>query len=271
MSPFVQELASVISILLGTIVLTSWAMWILLRPSGDTKTKDFAQESAKDGLTRCVMENNELKNTIKRLERENKVLMSAGYGHKPGSSAEKVEGRAEEPEAKDEENNSAENLVELDAGTSVPEEEAVQEEAVQEEVAELLEVDSIETESAVEELPGEETETGLHKLTDEAEKKKIADYLATVEKATERQKEEIKKLESWKQSGPYRDDNLKVIRGIGPHMEKMLKKAGITSYKQISKFSEEDIRLVSDAIGSFPRRINREQWVEQAKKLAKKT
>ena len=75
-----QELVSFISILAGVVVLTSWVMWILLRPSGDNKAKDFAQESAKDGLTRCVMENNELKNSIKRLERENKVLMSAGYG-----------------------------------------------------------------------------------------------------------------------------------------------------------------------------------------------
>ncbi len=49
-------------------------MWILFRPSGDNKVKDFAQESAKDGLTRCVIENNDLKNTIKRLEREVREL-----------------------------------------------------------------------------------------------------------------------------------------------------------------------------------------------------
>ena len=261
MSPFVQELVSFISILAGVVVLTSWVMWILFRPSGDSKVKDFAQESAKDGLTRCVMENNELKNVVKRLERENKVLMSAGYGHKSESSVEKDE----KVETKVEEQVKEERL-------KVKEEELKTKELA--DMSGLLDADSIgiepvAVEQAAERLHEQKTEPALQKITDEPEKKKIADYMASVEKATERQKEEIKKVESWKESGPHGDDDLKKIRGIGPHIEKMLKKAGITSYQQISEFSEEDIRLVSDAIGSFPRRINREQWVEQAKELVR--
>ena len=88
MSPFIQELISFISLMLGVIVLTAWVMWVLLRPSGDTKVKDFAEKSARDGLTQSVMENNELKNKITRLERENRVLMAAGYGKKNGGQKE---------------------------------------------------------------------------------------------------------------------------------------------------------------------------------------
>src|SRR5210317_1858624 len=103
MSPFVQELVSILSIIIGVIVLTAWVMWILLRPSGDSKAQDFARESARNGLTRCVMENNELQNKITRLERELKVLMSAGYGHKTASRAAEGQVKDEEIKIKDEE------------------------------------------------------------------------------------------------------------------------------------------------------------------------
>jgi predicted flap endonuclease-1-like 5' DNA nuclease len=275
MSPFVQELVSFISILAGVVVLTSWVMWVLFRPSGDSKVKDFAQESAKDGLTRCVIENNELKNTVKRLERENKVLMSAGYGktvEERGKVKEEETEQVKEEKSEEERGKVKGERVETkDEGLEIKDEGLkIENEGVQiEEMAGLLDVDSIETEPVVEEALDEELEPTVHKITDEAEKKKIVDYMANVEKTTERQKEEIKKIESWKESGPHSDDNLKMIRGIGPHIEKMLKKAGITSYKQIASFNEEDIRLVSDAIGSFPRRISRELWVEQAKGLVR--
>ena len=87
-----QELVSFISIMLGTVVLTAWVMWILFRPSGDNKVEEFATRSARDGLTEAVMENNELKNKVIRLERELKVLMSAGYS-----------GKSEDQEQEDEE------------------------------------------------------------------------------------------------------------------------------------------------------------------------
>ena len=57
-----------------------------------------------------------------------------------------------------------------------------------------------------------------------------------------------------------------VVRG-NEKTKLMLKKAGITSYQQIAEFTEQDIRRVSDEIGSFPRRIKREAWIKQARML----
>jgi len=79
--------------------------------------------------------------------------------------------------------------------------------------------------------------------------------------------EEEKALEK---PGKYPDDDLRKIKGIGPHLEGKLKKAGISSYQQIAEFTDEDIAQISRQIGFFPRRINRDRWVEQARVLVGK-
>jgi predicted flap endonuclease-1-like 5' DNA nuclease len=111
------------------------------------------------------------------------------------------------------------------------------------------------------------------KIQDEAERKKIDDFLARIAEKSESQKKSIQSLnpdetdESDEKSHQYPDDSLRKIKGIGPHLEHQLKKIGITSYQQIAEFDDDEIRWVSEEIGSFPRRIKREGWVEQARKL----
>lgn len=61
------------------------------------------------------------------------------------------------------------------------------------------------------------------------------------------------------------DDDLKRIRGIGPVLEGLLKSKGIISYRQVALFGEEDIKHVAEAIGSFPGRILKDNWVESAR------
>jgi len=61
-------------------------------------------------------------------------------------------------------------------------------------------------------------------------------------------------------------DDLKVIKGIGPVIEKALNAQGINQYRQIANFSEADVSWVNDHL-DFAGRIEREQWIEQAKKL----
>ena len=68
---------------------------------------------------------------------------------------------------------------------------------------------------------------------------------------------------------PKEKDDLKRIKGIGPVMEKTLNKLGITSFKQIAGFAQLDIRRVSDAIETFPGRIERDDWVGGAKEQYK--
>lgn len=65
------------------------------------------------------------------------------------------------------------------------------------------------------------------------------------------------------------NDDLTKIYGIGPKFSSMLNKMDITSYAQIAKFTKDDIRVVSSALGSFSDRIERDDWVAGAKKVMK--
>ncbi len=62
-------------------------------------------------------------------------------------------------------------------------------------------------------------------------------------------------------------DDLKVLSGVGPALEKKLHAEGITTFAQIAAWTEADIEAFGEKL-SFKGRIEREGWVEQAKKLA---
>ncbi len=62
-------------------------------------------------------------------------------------------------------------------------------------------------------------------------------------------------------------DDLKRIRGIGVLIEKKLNSMGVTGYDQIANWSAGDIERVSQVL-DFKGRIERENWVEQARILA---
>lgn len=61
-------------------------------------------------------------------------------------------------------------------------------------------------------------------------------------------------------------DDLKLISGVGPVIEKRLNESGIYHFRQVAKFEQRDIDLVNDAI-SFPGRIERDEWIAQAQNL----
>lgn len=63
----------------------------------------------------------------------------------------------------------------------------------------------------------------------------------------------------------HQKDDLKLISGIGPFIEKKLNNLGIYTYEQISEFSPDTIHRVTDAIEFFPGRIERDHWVDQAR------
>ena len=62
-------------------------------------------------------------------------------------------------------------------------------------------------------------------------------------------------------------DDLTVIKGIGPFIEKRLNMVGIYTIKQISEFTPETIEQVTKAIEFFPNRMIRDNWVGQAQRL----
>lgn len=65
---------------------------------------------------------------------------------------------------------------------------------------------------------------------------------------------------------PAKDD-LKLIHGIGPSIEKKLNALGIYSFRQISEFTSRTIDEITEAIKFFPGRIERDNWVSQARNL----
>lgn len=64
-------------------------------------------------------------------------------------------------------------------------------------------------------------------------------------------------------------DDLKLISGVGPKLEKMLNKTGVYYFRQICNWKKADVKMVNDKLGAFPGRIERDEWVKQACKLAK--
>ena len=62
-------------------------------------------------------------------------------------------------------------------------------------------------------------------------------------------------------------DDLKRIRGIGVLIERKLNSLGVVSYEQIANWTAEDVAEISRKL-DFKGRIERENWVEQARILA---
>ena len=63
-------------------------------------------------------------------------------------------------------------------------------------------------------------------------------------------------------------DDLKALSGVGPALEKKLHESGVTTFAQIAAWTEKDVAEMDEKL-AFKGRIEREGWVEQAKKLAK--
>jgi predicted flap endonuclease-1-like 5' DNA nuclease len=62
-------------------------------------------------------------------------------------------------------------------------------------------------------------------------------------------------------------DDLKLIKGIGAVLESKLNQLGIFNFSQIMAFDEETAEKINEAIGFFPGRILRDDWIGQAARL----
>ncbi len=70
-----------------------------------------------------------------------------------------------------------------------------------------------------------------------------------------------------KENAPASTDNLTEINDIGPVIEGKLQAMGITTFAQIAALKAKEIEEIDTQL-SFKGRIEREEWVSQAKKLA---
>ncbi len=64
-------------------------------------------------------------------------------------------------------------------------------------------------------------------------------------------------------------DDLKLIWGVGPKLEAMLHKMGVFHFDQVASWTKKELAWVDSSLEGFHGRAIRDEWVKQAKKLAK--
>ncbi|NMD06744.1 MAG: NADH-quinone oxidoreductase subunit NuoE, partial [Phyllobacteriaceae bacterium] len=63
-------------------------------------------------------------------------------------------------------------------------------------------------------------------------------------------------------------DDLKLIWGVGPALEKLLNKIGVWHFDQVASWSAKELAWVDEKLEGFKGRAKRDEWIKQAKKLA---
>ena len=109
-------------------------------------------------------------------------------------------------------------------------------------------------------VESEKIKANSHKIIETSQKKLEA-------KEDEFEKKKRLLLNSIGKVSASEKDDLKQIRGIGPFIEKKLHQIGVYTIKQIASFKKEDITGATELIKYFPGRIERDEWVFQAKEL----
>jgi NADH-quinone oxidoreductase subunit E len=66
---------------------------------------------------------------------------------------------------------------------------------------------------------------------------------------------------------PVQPDRLQAIAGIGPVLERVLNELGIYRFGQLARLTPDNIEWLASRIDWFPQRIQREDWVGQARRL----
>ena len=103
-----------------------------------------------------------------------------------------------------------------------------------------------------------------------AERRRLFDQIARSRAETARYRQLVIDLEDNAPStlfGPGAPDDLKLVVGIGPVLERMLHQLGVTTFRQVAFWSERDIDEFDAKLHEFPGRIRRDEWVTQARSL----
>jgi predicted flap endonuclease-1-like 5' DNA nuclease len=63
-------------------------------------------------------------------------------------------------------------------------------------------------------------------------------------------------------------DDLQLIRGIGPRFESQLRAMGITTLQSVAHWTATDVARVAEQLSIQPARIERDAWIDQARALS---
>ncbi|MEM8649419.1 MAG: helix-hairpin-helix domain-containing protein [Pseudomonadota bacterium] len=123
--------------------------------------------------------------------------------------------------------------------------------------------EEVETPAEAEEETGEEETEKEVPANEEAE----AEETGEEQEAEAEEKQDSKASEDKKPSKRKTKDDLTRIKGIGPVIERKLNAIGVESYSQIASWRKLDRDAFSEKL-SFKGRIERDNWVPQARVLA---
>ncbi len=73
-------------------------------------------------------------------------------------------------------------------------------------------------------------------------------------------------LKEAREGGP---DDLKLIKGVGPKLEELLHKLGFFHFDQVAEWTDEEVAWVDVNLEGFKGRVSRDEWVAQARILAR--
>jgi predicted flap endonuclease-1-like 5' DNA nuclease len=119
-------------------------------------------------------------------------------------------------------------------------------------------------------LPMDASPAAAQFAAHEAERGRLEGELAQARAETARYRALIVDIENNAPSplmGPGAPDDLKLIVGVGPVLERMLHQLGVTTFRQVAYWSERDIDEFDAKLHEFPGRIRRDGWVTQGRAL----
>ena len=91
--------------------------------------------------------------------------------------------------------------------------------------------------------------------------------LPAVEPATALSEAPTAEIPAVAPAGAAGADDLRALRGVGRSIERILNDQGITTYRQLAELDGAELERVRAALPDFRARIEREDWVGQAREL----
>lgn len=96
----------------------------------------------------------------------------------------------------------------------------------------------------------------------------LQDRLAHLHQVILEKEARIAALSATAQASPGGPDDLTLIKGIGPKIAAILHGLGITTFRDIAEFTDDDVRRVGEHLPVYGGRIADDHWIEQARAFA---
>ena len=118
----------------------------------------------------------------------------------------------------------------------------------------------------VAEVAGSDAKTAAKPVRGTVAPKPKTDVKAQSGTATQAKGKKPRTMKAPRKSGA---DDLKLIKGIGPKLEKTLNSMGFFHFDQIAKWGQDELAWIDQNLEGFKGRASRDSWVDQAQKLAR--